>query len=144
MIREIFIVEDKPELINILNDSIVEKDADVKLKQVRSCDFEKQLVDIPALILINEDGLLDLDVFEVGHLIQNSEDNAATPVIAVCSDLSFEHENRILNSGIHSCIPRPFNGNNVYTMLKHISNLMLINRGISPLTKLPRQYSYSV
>ena len=114
------------------------KDTDIRLKHVLSDDLGKRLMDIPSFILINEDKLVSLDIFKLCEIIRNSEDNSATPVVAVCSNLSFEHERELLGSGVHSCVNRPFDGNNLYFMLKNIVSLMLINRGISPLTKLPR------
>lgn len=142
MLQEIFVVEDELELTDVLQDKF-KKDKDIRLKHVLSTDLEKCLLDIPSFILINEDKLNSLDVSKLCEIIRNSEDNSATPVVAVCSNLSFERERVLLNDGVHSFVNRPFDSDNLYFMIKNIVSLLLINRGISPLTKLPREYSYS-
>lgn len=70
-------------------------------------------------------------------MIRNNEDNSATPVMVITSDASCEHELDILKEDIEYCIKEPLNYKSLYYRIKNIVKLIVTNRGISPLTKLP-------
>ncbi len=70
-------------------------------------------------------------------MIRNNEDNSATPIMVVTSDTSIEHEKELLKNDIEYCIKKPLEKEILFYTIKNIVNLLAINRGISPLTKLP-------
>ncbi len=136
MIQEIFVVEDKEELINNLIPHF-KNNKDISLRHVLSKDVESTLLDIPSLILINEDGLKNHNILELCELIRNNEDNGTTPILVTTSDTSIEHEKDLLKKEIEYCIKKPIDYEVLYLVVKNVINLVAINRGISPLTKLP-------
>ena len=95
------------------------------------------LLDIPALILINEDCLKGSSAIGLCKMIRNNEDNSATPIMVLSSNTSTEHELNILKEDIEYYLKKPINYKALYYMLKNIVKLIVTNRGISPLTKLP-------
>ncbi len=92
---------------------------------------------MPTLILINEDAIYESDVNDICKMIKDSEDNNATPVIVLTSDTSSEHELDILSQEIEYCIKKPISNKALYYIINNLVTLVLTNRGISPLTKLP-------
>ncbi len=141
MIQEVFVVEDKEELINSLKCEL-KKGSNISLKHIHPSNLSDHLLDIPALILINEDLLADVNVNEMCKLIRNNEDNSSTPIVVLTSDTSSEHEISILEENVQLCIKKPVDNKSLYYIIRNLVDLILINRGISPLTKLPRKYSY--
>jgi len=100
-------------------------------------DLSENLLDIPALILIDEDGLDKNNITEICKLIRDNEDNSSTPIIVLTSDTSYDHEIELLKNEIEYCMKKPINIQALAYVIKNITKLILINRGISPLTKLP-------
>lgn len=70
-------------------------------------------------------------------MIRNNEDNSATPTMVLTSNTSTEHELDILKEDIEYCLKKPVSYKCLYYILKNIVKLVVTNRGISPLTKLP-------
>lgn len=136
MVQEIFVVEDKEELINDLKHEF-KKGSNITLKHMPPCILSEHLLDVPALILIHEDALLDANVSDICKLIRNNEDNSSTPIVVLTSDTSFEHEISILEKNVELCIKKPVDMKSLYYTIRNLVNLLLINRGVSPLTKLP-------
>ena len=136
MIQEIFVIEDKEELINDLKCEF-KKTSNIDLKHMKPCNLSEHLLDIPALILIHEDLLIDASVNEICKLIRNNEDNSSTPIVVLTSDTSPEHERSILEENVQICIKKPVDNKSLYYTIRNLVDLILINRGISPLTKLP-------
>lgn len=136
MIQEIFIVEDEEELINYLKPRF-KQDKEIALKHIPISNLGKHLLDIPSLILLNEDKISRGSIIEVCNMIRNSEDNSATPIMVISSNNSLDHEKEILKEGIEYYIKKPIDSEITYYKIKNIVNLLAINRGISPLTKLP-------
>ena len=89
------------------------------------------------MILINEECLKNSNVIDICKLIRSNEDNSSTPIIVVSSDDSDEHELDILKLGVEYYIKSSKSIESIYYIIKNIINLLVINRGISPLTKLP-------
>ncbi len=136
MVHEIFIVEDKEDLINELKPEF-KSHQDILLKTMQSQVLESHLLDVPSLILINEDCLTENNVTDICKLIRNNEDNSATPIMVITSNTSPKHELDILKEEADYCIKKPVSCEALYYMVKNIIKLISTNRGISPLTKLP-------
>ncbi len=142
MIQEIFVVEDKEEIIKDLKPKFGNK-TEIVLKPMPPCNLSSHLLDLPSLILINEDNLGNENLTNICKLIRNNEDNSATPIIVITSNASIEHEKDILKNRVEYYIKKPFDTDILYYSIKNIIELLAINRGISPLTKLPRKHSDS-
>ena len=107
-----------------------------KFKQIKKENFEIALKDIPSLIIINEDSI-ENDVIELCRKIRNNDDNAITPIIVVSSNTSREHKIKILKEAVTYYIKKPIDFEYLYYTIKNITNLLYINRKVSPLTNLP-------
>lgn len=92
---------------------------------------------MPSLILINEDNLEKNNIKEICKLIRKSEDNSATPIMVVTTNVSIEHEKELLKQEIEYFMKKPIDIDILFYTIRNILNLLAINRGISPLTKLP-------
>ena len=79
-----------------------------------------KLLDIPSLILINEDGLDKNNISDVCKLIRNNEDNSATPIIVLTSNTSYEHEIELLKNEVEYCIKKPLNAEALSYTIKNI------------------------
>lgn len=89
------------------------------------------------MIFINEDNILENNVTDICKLIRSNEDNSATPIMVLTSNTDFEYEKSLLKTEIEYCIKKPVSNEILFYIIKNILNLLAINRGISPLTKLP-------
>ena len=136
MVHEIIIVEDKNELFDKLNKQL-KSDKEISLKSISSDQLNEYLLDIPALFIINEDNLKNNNLIDICKTIRNSEENSITPIIVFTSNTSLAHEKEVLKEEIEYCIKKPFDNECIFYMIKNIVKLLYINRGISPLTKLP-------
>jgi len=81
--------------------------------------------------------LIEHDVLEVCTLIRDDEDNSATPIMVISSNASLQHEMELLKQDIEFFVKKPINIDVLYYTIKNIVHLLTVNRGISPLTKLP-------
>lgn len=136
MIHEIFIIEDEEDLIHNLRDYF-KHDAEFVFKQIESNNIVEHLLDIPALIIINEDKLSGNNLSEICKLIRNNEDNSITPIMILTSNTNLEHEREILKDEVEYYVKKPIDNECIFFMIKNIIKLLYRNRGISPLTKLP-------
>lgn len=57
------------------------------------------------------------------------------------SNTSSSHEIELLKEEIEYCIKKPVSLEALALTIKNIVKLIVTNRGISPLTKLPRKYT---
>lgn len=137
MIQEIFIIENEEEIINKLK-PYFKNNKEMVLKSMHAKDLADHLLDYPALVIINEDSLGKKCVKEICKLIKGSDENSSTPTIVVSSDISYEHEIELLKDEVEFCMKNPISYESLYYIIKNFVKLIVINRGISPLTKLPR------
>ena len=135
MIQDIFLIDDKPNLIDTLK-KIFKDDKEYRFKSVDANKLETALKNIPSLIIINEDNVSE-DVIELCKKIKENEDNTITPVIVLSSNRNHEHRISLLNLGILQYIINPINDVFLYHTIKNILRLIYINRRVSPLTGLP-------
>lgn len=136
MIHEIFVVEDEEDLINDFK-KIFKSDKKTKFKKINTTSISAHLLDIPALIIINEDKIYKNNLIDICKLIRNNEDNSITPIMIITSDNSLAHQRNILKEEIEYYIKKPLDDDCIFYMIKNIVKLLYRNRGISPLTKLP-------
>ncbi len=136
MIHEIFVVEDEDDLINDLKSTFKNND-EIVFKKISSKEINDHLLDIPTLIIINEDNLHEISLSEVCKVIRNNEDNSITPIMVLTSNSTLRHEKAILKNEVEYYIIKPIDNECLFYMIKNIIKLLYRNRGISPLTKLP-------
>ena len=83
MAQEIYLIDDGNELKNKLTE-LFKKEKDYKFKKAKTTDIETVLKNIPALIIINEDGIQE-NIIKLCDKIRANEDNSITPIIVISS-----------------------------------------------------------
>lgn len=133
--QTVYLIDDDASLVKKLKE-IFKQDKDFKFKQIKTDNVDVALKDIPALIIINEDTILE-NATEICHKIRNNDDNAITPVIVISSNVDRTHRIEILKAGTTHFIKNPIDCEYLYYTIQNIINLLYINRKVSPLTNLP-------
>ena len=133
--RERYIIDDEKELKCELQKRFA-RDKMFKFKRGNMQDLDSALKDIPALIIINEDGIQE-DVVELCGKIRDNDDNAITPIIVISSNQEKEHKWEILKATASYVIKTPIDIEMMYYTIVNIIELLYINRKVSPLTSLP-------
>ena len=135
MIQEVYIIDDKRELIENLKLAF-KNDKEYKFKTVGTDNLEEALRNIPSLIIIDED-TAQMDILELCGKIRADEDNSITPIIVITSNKDRMHRIDILKTHVEYFIKKPIDEEYLYYTIKNITSLMYINRRVSPLTGLP-------
>lgn len=133
--REIYIIDGEKELECELQKRFA-RDKMFKFKRVNIQNLDSALKDIPALIIINEDGIQE-NVVELCGKIRDNDDNAITPIIVISSNQEKEHKWEILKATASYVIKTPIDIEMMYYTIVNIIELLYINRKVSPLTSLP-------
>lgn len=136
MIHEIFIVEDEDDLLVTLKGQL-KCSRELVFKKMNTNILQDHLLDIPALIIINEDKLNNHNISDVCTLIRSNEDNSITPIMVITSNTELEHKRKVLKEEVEYYITKPIDVESILYMIKNTVKLLYRNRGISPLTKLP-------
>ena len=103
MAQEIFLIDDGNELKSKLTE-LFKKEKDYKFK--KATDIEIVLKNIPALIIINEDGIQE-DIIKLCDKIRANEDNSITPIIVISSITEKQHRVQILQACVEHYIKAP-------------------------------------
>lgn len=135
MVQEIYIIDDDNKLIESLK-KIFENEKEYKFKSVKTKDIDIALKNIPALIIINEDGT-GKEILELCKQIREDEDNSITPIIVLGKSKEKEHRISILQLNVEYYIVKPVDNDYIYYTIKNLVRLMYMNRRVSPLTGLP-------
>ena len=135
MIHEIYIIDDKNELIKTLR-RCFEGQEEYKFINIKNYEIEVALKNIPSLIIIDEDNTDD-DIITVCKRIRNNDDNNITPVIVVGSKHDKSHIIKVLDTSVQYYIKKPIDNEYFYYTVKNIVELLYTNRKVSPLTGLP-------
>jgi len=135
MVQEIYIIDDKPELKEILK-TIFKNEKGYRFTSVTTKNLDVALKNIPSLIIINEDNVED-DIVEMCQKIKQDDDNTITPIIVLSSNIDHGHRIELLKLGIAHFIKNPIDEEYFYYTIQNILNLIYINRRVSPLTGLP-------
>lgn len=133
--REIYIIDGEKELECELQKRFA-RDKMFKFKRGNIQNLDSALKDIPALIIINEDGIQE-NVVELCGKIRDNDDNAITPIIVISSNQEKEHKWKILKATASYVIKTPIDIEMMYYTIVNIIELLYINRKVSPLTSLP-------
>ena len=115
---------------------IIEYESNVSFSSIPTSEIDYVLQNIPTLIIINEDKI-NIDTVGMCRRIRDNEDNRATPIIVVSSNLNKEHRLKILDTAVEYYIKKPVDVDYLYYTIKNLVKLIYVNRGVSPLTGLP-------
>ena len=133
--QEIYIIDENNDLKDMLQKEF-SKLRKFKFKKVEAGCLDTILKDIPALIIINEDNI-NVNVIELCQKVRNNEDNSITPIIVISDKNDDAHKIELLKAMATYYIKSPVNMEILYYTIINITNLLYINRGVSPLTGLP-------
>lgn len=134
MYQEIYLIEDKDDLIKELKTLFQEEN--YLIKNITSDQVEDEMRNIPDLIIINEDSI-NRDIIEICKVIRSDNDNTITPMIVISSNIAKEHRVEVLKNAVEYFIRAPIDRDYLYHTVKNIIRLMQTNRRVSPLTGLP-------
>ena len=135
MIQEIYIIDDKIELTELLR-NLFKDEKDYLFKNVKTEEIDIALKNIPALIIINEDKI-DEEIIALCKKIRENEDNSITPIVVISSNREKQHKIEVLKTDVEYFIKEPIDPECLYYTVRNIVKLMYRNRRVSPLTGLP-------
>ena len=135
MLQEVYIIDDKTELINKMKE-IFKEEKCYHFVSVKAKDMEIALENIPTLIIVEDDNN-EMSAIEICEKIRKNEDNNITPVIVLSSNYDHDYRVKILDMSIQQYILKPIDEKYFYYTVKNIIDFVMINRRISPLTGLP-------
>lgn len=131
----VYLIDDDDKLKKLLTESFKDN-KNYKFKQIRTENIDVALKDIPALIIVNEDTISE-NAETICNKIRNNDDNSITPIIVVTSNIEREHRIRVLQEGATYFIKNPIDFEYLLYTINNITNLLYLNRKVSPLTNLP-------
>lgn len=135
MAQEIYLIDDGNDLKTKLIE-LFKNEKDYKFKKAKTQELETVLKNIPALIIINEDGIKE-DIIKLCNQIRGNEDNSITPIIVISSNKEKAHRIEILRACVEHYIKVPIDEEYLYYTVKNVIRLLDTNRRVSPLTGLP-------
>ena len=133
--QTIYIIDEENELIMELRE-IFANQKSIRFVQIKTDEIDMALKEIPSLIIINEDSIND-SADNICDSIKQNDDNGITPIIVLSSNTSKEHRVKILKHGATYFIKKPMDRDYIFYTVKNITELMFMNRKVSPLTNLP-------
>ena len=134
MLQDIYIIDDKSELVNELKEIFVNEEK-FNFVSVPSYEIDLVLKNIPTMIIIEDDNTESTAV-ELCEKIREDEDNSITPIIVISSETSHEYRMQILKMSVQYYILKPINNDYFYMTIKNMIDFVTINRRVSPLTRL--------
>jgi diguanylate cyclase (GGDEF)-like protein len=135
MDQDIYIIDDKKELVGVLK-KLFSKEKNYKFISVSSDEIDEALVNIPSLMIIDEDNIKQ-NVVDLCKTLRSDENNNITPIIVITSDTEREHRVEVLQQNVEYFIKKPIDEEYIYYTIKNIITLLFKNRKVSPLTGLP-------
>ena len=135
MVQDIYIIDDDKYSLQDLKE-LFASNFDYRFINVSTEEINKALINIPSLIIINEDNV-DRDIEELCSTIRKNEDNSITPIIVISSNPDKEHRINVLKTAVEYYIKKPVDQDYLYYTIKNIMRLLYTNRRVSPLTGLP-------
>lgn len=135
MVQDIYIIDDDKYSLQDLKQLFADNE-EYRFVNVSTEEINKALINIPSLIIINEDNV-DRDIEELCTTIRKNEDNSITPIIVISSNSDKEHRLNVLRKAVEYYIRKPVDQDYLYYTIKNLMRLMYTNRRVSPLTGLP-------
>ena len=119
MVHEIYIIDNKNELINVLRKNF-EKFNEYKFISIQNKDLEVALKNIPSLIIIDEDNIDgDITASEICVNIRNNDDNKITPIIVTSSNRDKKHRIDMLDRSVQYYIKKPIDEKYMFYTIKN-------------------------
>ena len=137
-IKEIVVIDDVGDVYEIVKKVLhKEKDEfDITLSGSDKQEILEALGEIPSLIIINGDGMIN-NLLKICEFIRKSPENRITPVIVTSEVREESYRIEVLKRVVEYYIPKPLNQKFFYYTIKNLSRLIDANRCISNLTGLP-------
>ena len=135
MAQDIYIIDDDKYSLQDLKE-LFSGNEEYRFVNVSTEEINKALINIPSLIIINEDNV-DRDIEELCTTIRKNEDNSITPIIVISSNADKVHRLNVLRKAVEYYIRKPVDQDYLYYTIKNLMRLMCTNRRVSPLTGLP-------
>lgn len=135
MIQDIFIIDNTDNTMNCLKE-LFKDEPDYQFKSVKTDEINVALINIPDMIIIDED-TIDVDIVQLCQGIRSNEDNSITPIIVLSSNWDKDHRVSVLKQSIEYFIVKPIEREYLYYTIKNVIRLLHTNRRVSPLTGLP-------
>lgn len=135
MSQDIYILDEQDILVKEIR-TMFSKENKIKVKKVKTDEVDNMLKDIPAIIIINDDGVNGATI-ELCKEIREDEDNSITPILVISSKEEYNHKMEILKNNVEYFIEKSEGPEFIYLAIKNIARLMEANRTVSPLTRLP-------
>ena len=135
MVQDIYIIDDDKYSLQDLKE-LFSGNEEYRFVNVSTEEINKALINIPSLIIINEDNV-DRDIEELCTTIRKNEDNSITPIIVISSNADKVHRLNVFRKAVEYYIRKPVDQDYLYYTIKNLMRLMYTNRRVSPLTGLP-------
>lgn len=136
MIQDIYILEENGELKRKLEQLFSNEEDKYEFTDFSANEVEKILLDIPTMIIIDEDYVRE-SCFDICKKIRSNEDNSITPIIIVSSIWDLRHSVDALSMSVQYYINKPLDDGYLYHTVRNMLQLIYLNRRMSPLTGLP-------
>lgn len=136
MIHDIYILEEYDELKNKLTNLFSNEDKEYQFIDFSPENLDKILLDIPTMIIIDEDYVKN-QCFDICTKIRENEDNNITPIVIVSSIWDLNHSVEVLSKYVQYYINKPIDDRYLYYIVRNMIELIYLNKRISPLTGLP-------
>ena len=137
-IKEIVVIDDVGDVYEIVKKVLhkEKEEFDITLSGSDKQEILEALGEIPSLIIINGDGMLN-NLLKICEFIRKSPENRITPVIVTSEVREENYRIEVLKRIVEYYIPKPLNQKFFYYTIKNLSRLIDANRCISNLTGLP-------
>ncbi len=135
MYQEIYVIDTDDELTKEIQELFTEGDK-IIFKRVTIEDLPQVLLNLPQLIIINDDNITG-DTIELCNKIRKNKDNSMIPLIVVSSNEDKEFRLELAKNYVEYYISRFMGPQYVYYRIRNIFRLLVVNRTFSPLTGLP-------
>lgn len=135
MFQEIYVIDEKEELVNELKEMFKEQE-NLKFKRITEDEIQLVFRNLPQLIIINDDNA-KIDTIELCAKIRKNEENNIIPIIVLSSNENREFKIELAKNYVEYYIAKSMGQEYLYYRIRNMFRLLVVNRTISPLTGLP-------
>lgn len=135
MFQEIYVIDEKEELVNALKEMFKEQE-NLKFKRITEDEIQLVFRNLPQLIIINDDNT-KIDTIELCAKIRKNEENNIIPIIVLSSNENREFKIELAKNYVEYYIAKSMGQEYLYYRIRNMFRLLVVNRTISPLTGLP-------
>ena len=135
MFQEIYVIDNDDELTKEI-EKLFKKEDKIRFKRINIEDLQQVFVNLPQLIIINDDNL-DFDTIKLCNMIRTNDDNNMIPIIVVSSNEDKNFKMNLAKDFVEYYIAKSMGPEYLYYRIRNIFRLLVVNRTFSPLTGLP-------